>query len=476
MKFRTGASHSCAGLILLVLLRGTGAAELPSAADVARQAQRLLVQTTAADGPGAAILVARGDEVMFRGARGLAQVELGVPLRADQVFRIGSDTKQFAAVTILKLVEQGRLSLTDPLSKFLPDYPGGAHITVHELLNHTSGIKDYTEIDGYFRAAIREDLDTGKLVAVFKDQPVDFAPGTNWKYDNSGYVLIGAIIEKITGKPWHQAMRDLVLAPLALTHTRYGADQPVIAGRVAGYSTDEQGHVANAIYISMTQAGAAGGLVSTLDDLFHWSRALHTGKVLEPDSYRRMVTPVPTRSGTPTDYGYGIFTRELRGEHAFEHGGRIAGFSSDMLYLPGPAITVVVLANTDSAPTSTDLLAARLAARALGRPYPERHPMTLSAAQMQALSGVYQIADGERRTITINDGKLYTAHGGGPAHALLAASADELYFDEVLDYFTVDRDAAGKVVALEKYPGGEPPAERWSKLDEAPPAVEPRRN
>jgi CubicO group peptidase (beta-lactamase class C family) len=464
--------RSCTGFVLLVLLGSAVAAERPSSAEIAREAQRLLVDATPAEGPGAAILVARGDEVIFRDARGMAQMELGVPLRADQVFRIGSDTKQFTAATVLKLVEQSRLSLTDPLSKFLPDYPNGSHITVHELLNHTSGIKDYTEIDGYFRAAIREDLDTAKLVAVFKDQPVDFAPGTNWKYDNSGYVLIGAIIEKVTGKPWHEAIRERVLAPLALTHTGYGGDQPIIAGRVAGYSADERGHPSNAIYISMTQPGAGGGLVSNVDDLFHWMRALHTGKVLDADSYRRMITPVPTPSGKPVDYGYGIFTRRIRGERALEHGGSIPGFSADMLYVPAAAISVVVLANTDSGHTDSGTLAAELAAIALGRPYPKRHPAALSATQMQALVGVYKSTDGERRTIALRDGRLYTAHAGGPAHAMLASSADELYFDEVLDYFTVIRDATGKVIGLEKFTGGEGPAEHWAKLDAPLPTSE----
>jgi D-alanyl-D-alanine carboxypeptidase len=473
VKSWVNISCSCAGLILLVALRGVIAAEFPPKAEVAQQAQQLLVEATTLDGPGAAILVARGDEVIFRGARGLAQMELGVPLRADNVFRIGSNTKQFAAVTVLKLVEQGRLSLTDPLSKFLPDYPNAANISVHELLNHTSGIKDYTEIDGYFRAAIREDLDTTKLVAVFKDQPVDFAPGMNWKYDNSGYVLIGAIIEKVTGKPWHEAIRETVLSPLALTHTGYGADQPIIAGRAAGYSTDEQGHASNAIYISMTQPGAAGGMVSSVDDLFHWLRALHTGKILKADSYHRLITPVPTPSGQPSDYGYGVFTRTVRGEHALEHGGSIPGFSSDTLYIPGPAITVVALANTDSGHPDTALLTATLAASALGRPYPTRHPVTLTTAQMQALTGVYKLKDGERRTISVRDGKLYTQHGEGPPHVLLAVSENELYFDEVLDYFTVTRDDAGKVIALEKFPSGEPPAEHWPKTDEALPAAEP---
>ncbi|MGH9644614.1 MAG: serine hydrolase domain-containing protein, partial [Terriglobales bacterium] len=270
-RARIKVSRSCVWSVLIAVLlpHGAFAAEPPSVAEVAKQAQQLLVDATTPDGPGAAILVARGDQVIFRGARGMAQMELGVPLRADDVFPIGSDTKQFAAAAILKLVEQGKLSLTDPLSRFLPKYPNGSHITVHELLNHTSGIKNYTAIQGYMRATVREDLDTRQLIAEFKDQPSDFPPGTGWEYNNSDYVLIGAILEKVTGKPWHEAIRELVLAPLALNHTEYGADQPLIPGRVAGYSTDENDRISNADYISMTQPGAGGGLVSNVDDMFH---------------------------------------------------------------------------------------------------------------------------------------------------------------------------------------------------------------
>ena len=198
------------------------AAERPSAAEIAPQAEKILGDATTADGPGVAILVARGDKVIFRGARGMAQMELGVHLSADPLFRIGSNTKQFTAVTILKLVEQGRLSLADPVSRFLPDYPNGAHITIHELLNHTSGIKDYTEIDGDFRTAIRQDLDTKACLPYSRICRSTSHREVTGNTDNSGYLVLGAIIEKITGKSWHEAMNELAFAPVALWHTYFG--------------------------------------------------------------------------------------------------------------------------------------------------------------------------------------------------------------------------------------------------------------
>lgn len=454
-------------LLLAVFVHAAVCVAAESEPALTRLAQTLLADSTDAAGPGTVILVARGDDVLFRGARGNAEIELGVPLSPDDVFRIGSNTKQFTAAAILKLVGQRRIAIDDPLSRFLPDYPNGAHITVEELLRHTSGIRDYTEIDGYFDAAIRQDLGTQKLIDVFKDLPVDFPPGADWKYSSSGYVLLGAILERVTGKPWHVAMHELLLAPLALGHTGYDDGTTLIARRALGYSVDAAGGTINAPYISMTQAAAAGGLVSSADDLLRWMRALHAGKVLQPDTYRLMTTVVPTRSGRPTDYACGLATLRIRGEPAFEHVGRDPGYMSETLYVAKPAISVVVLMNTDRPRADVTVMAARLAAVAMGRPYPERHATALTRSEMQALAGVYQRGAGQR-TIVARDGRLYTKRDGGSEHVLNAASANELYFDEVLDYFTVTRDASGKVVALEEFSNGETPPLHLPKRGNGP--------
>lgn len=177
------------------------AAQPPSDADIARQAQRLLADAYLAGGPGAAILVARGDRVLYRGARGAADIELGVPLAPDQVFRIGSVTKQFSAAGLLKLVESGKVSLDDPLSKYLKGYPNGDAITVRQLLDHTSGVKSYTDLSGVMDGPIRRDLDTAALVDSFNGEPADFAPGAGWAYNNSGYVLAACGGRVVVGAP-----------------------------------------------------------------------------------------------------------------------------------------------------------------------------------------------------------------------------------------------------------------------------------
>ena len=201
-------------LVLCIGLFATAAtaAALPSDAEIAAYGERLLAEAVPdADGPAVAVLIARRDTVLFQGARGRASIELGVAATPETVFRIASVTKQFSAAALLALIDDGRATLDDPLSKYLPDFPNAASITLAQLLNHTSGVRSYTDIPGYMDTRIRADLDTAGLIAVFRDEPVDFKPGERWAYNNSGYILVGAVIEKIAGKPWHVVLQERVL-------------------------------------------------------------------------------------------------------------------------------------------------------------------------------------------------------------------------------------------------------------------------
>lgn len=458
-----------------LILTGTGDAAVlspPSDAAVAQAARKALEQSVAANGPGAVVLIAKGDRVMYRDARGLAQLELGVPLSAYHVFRIASVTKVFTAATVVKLAEQGKLSLDDPLAAHLPDFPRAGEITLRQLLNHTAGVSD-TDVDpqpGFPRRVV----DTATLVAEIRKRPLDFPPGTRWSYSNAGYVLLGAVIEKVIGGPWHAAAQELLAQPLGLRDTRYGDESALIARRVAGYTTDSRTRaVRNAPAISSSIPAAAGGLVSTADDLLRWMRALTDGRAVGRHGFEQMMAPPDKLPPSAERYGLGLYLWSVRGHLMVGHTGQIDGFASILAYLPEQDITIVVLANDDS--FDARIVGRRLAAIALGDPYPEVVPATPSPDTLRALAGTYRYDEKTLQTLSIRDGKLYSQREGRSAIPLQIGADGRLYFvPDELSYFVPVRGADDKIVRLDFFRNGEgaarplprvEQAERWTQPD-----------
>jgi CubicO group peptidase (beta-lactamase class C family) len=433
---------------------------LPSAAteDLAARARAMLAADVASGNPGAAVLVARGDQVLYRGAAGMASLELGVPLSADQRFHIGSITKTLTAATVLKLAAMHELSPDDTLDRYLPDFPNGARITLAQLLDHTSGVSDDWE------ASPAETLDTQALVKRIASKAPDFAPGTAWRYSNSGYMLLGAVIERVTGQPWDRAIRELVLAPSGMEHTLYGGDESIVPGQVDGYSVDAKGAIVRAPFASMTGPAAAGAMTSSVDDLFKFLRALH-GDLLPPAMLHAMTSPKATVNGQPVPYGYGIAIGTVRGKPVLEHTGGIPGFAAQFTYFPEQDVSVVVLANTDGGQPNPRALAHRLGALAVGDPYTAWIPRALSAREAQALAGSYRISADSTHTLGIRDGKLTIRREGGPERELAAAAGDVLYYaSDGTDYIHVVRDAKGRPIALEFHADGMPASRKEPRL------------
>ena len=225
-----------AAIILSITLLGNILQAAPQTpAPLAAQVDSLLSSVYKSGEPGAALLIMKDGQVLVRKAYGMADLELGIPLEPDMVFRIGSMTKQFTAVAALMLIEQGKLALADPITKFLPDYPiQGKTITIEHLLTHTSGIQSYTDMDSW-RPLLRKDMNLTELIGVFKDQPMQFAPGERWRYNNSGYVLLGAVIEKVAGMSYESFLQKNIFDPLGLKNTFYGSATRVIPRRIPGY-------------------------------------------------------------------------------------------------------------------------------------------------------------------------------------------------------------------------------------------------
>src|SRR5436190_23132885 len=294
---------------------------------------------------GVSVGVARKGQVIVAKGYGLADVELEVPANKDTMFRIGSVTKQFTAAAIMRFVEQGRLSLDDDLSKYLPDFPmQGNTVTIRQLLTHTSGIPSYTEQDEWYKL-IPQELANDELLAMVKGKPFDFKPGEQHKYNNTAYYMLGMIIEKISGKTYAEHMEAEFFKPLGLERTCYGFNTPIIKNRARGYGATD-GQLENAPHLGMSQPFAAGSLLSTGEDLVKWSMALTRGKVVTPESFAMMSTPTILPSGENTHYGFGLEIAEWEGRPAIQHGGGIHGFNSMLVYLPSEDVHIAVICNS----------------------------------------------------------------------------------------------------------------------------------
>ncbi|MEO7814568.1 MAG: serine hydrolase domain-containing protein [Sphingomicrobium sp.] len=421
--------------VVVAALLVSAAPAVALSADFKVKADQLLADAYAANGPGAAVIVTENGKTVYAAGRGMADVARKVAITPATRFRLGSITKQFTAAAIMKLVEQGKVSLDDPQTKFLPDYPApNGKATVRQLLNHTGGMMPYTQIPGFMEASAGRAYSTEQLIAAFKDVPPQFAPGAKYAYNNSGYVLLGAILEKITGKSWDQAVGDLVTSPLKLASIRSGIGMDGTPGMATGYS-DEEGKTVPAAKIHMSVPHGAGALVGTVGDLARWGQALHHGKVVAPASYAAMIAPTTTADGKTEPYGFGLQTGDVRGRREIGHGGGINGFSTDSLFLPEQQIFVAVFANSDSPRIETSVVARKLAALAVGDAYPTFTKAAIDPKTLDPAFGVYDFGSA-KRTFFARDAKMFMQREGGPALEVFSAGGHRFFYGaESLSWF-----------------------------------------
>ncbi len=398
------------------------------------------------DQPGGVVLVARGDRILHHRAFGMANLEWNAPMTTDALFSIASMTKQFTAVAVLQLVEQGRLSLADTVGRFLPGYPTPIKaVTIEQLLTHTSGIANARNA-GSLLAAGRGWLSAEQVMATFKDQPLDFAPGSRWSYSNAGYQLLGYIVEKVVGEPFPEYLERTLLAPAGMTRSLWGDDTRVIAHRAIPYLF-VRNRVENANNANVQIAWAAGALQSTAADLLRWQRALVTGRLLRDSTLRRAWTPARTTSGDLTDYGYGWFIGTLQGHALVEHGGNMGGFMSHAMYLPDDSLLVVVLLN-GRGNRLPELTATAIAAIALGKPL-VRRALVVSADSLQQYVGQYLNAQRAAIHIGIEQGRLYYQRENNPRIRMTLYEPDRVFFDDTALIGEFVRDTSGRIVRLE---------------------------
>lgn len=413
-------------------------------------------------GSGAAVLVSRDGRILFEKAYGLASIEHRVPATPRTRFRIGSISKQFIAAAILKLAEEGRLRVEDKLSRFIPDYPRGDEVTVHHLLTHTSGIHSYTAKPDFIREA-PVGVETEEHIKSFKDDPYDFDPGKKWAYNNSGYFLLGHIIEKVAGVPYGDYLRATFFEPLSMRDTGVHQASAIIPDEATGYSF-EDGTLRKAINWDMSKAGGAGSLYSTVGDLHRWNEALFAGHVLKESTLKAAFTPVAVEGEDRSEareegYGYGFAIQRLRGRPEIGHGGGLNGFLSYLLRLPEERFTVAVLVNCAPPPPDQDpsRLARRITELYLGDRLPPREaPVDPGVPEeaLQAIVGRYDYGQGIL-TVTREGRKLFAQLSGQERHQIFPRSANEFFWKVVEAEVKFTRDEKGRVIQAVHRQGGQ---------------------
>lgn len=297
------------------------------------------------NGPGGVFLIAKKGKPVYEKAFGMANLELDAKLNINSIFQIGSMTKQFTAIAILMLEEQGKLKVSDPVAKYIPSYPNGDKITIHHLLTHTSGIKDFTKMKALQDIA-QEEMTPEQMVNFFKNEPVDFAPGKKFEYNNSGYVVLGYIIELASGETYEDFIKKNIFDKAGMTNSYYASDRKIIKNRAFGYHKKSTGYV-NKTVINFSVPFSSGSLMSTLDDMLKWQNALNKNLLLSSKEETKAFTRYKLNNGQEIEYGYGWHLKNINGIPTREHGGSIFGFKSMAVYIPSEDIYVLGFSNCD---------------------------------------------------------------------------------------------------------------------------------
>lgn len=437
MTFAARAFALALGLALAAAAR----AEVP----LAEQLDKALAPLFKPDAPGAAVIVTKDGVPVFRKAYGLADPDRNLPLQPEMQLRLGSITKQFTAVAILMLAEQGKLSLQDDITRFLPGYPAqGQRITLEQLLQHTAGIRNYTAMMS-FPFIAGQDKSVREMIDYFKDEPLDFAPGQRWAYSNSGYFLLGAVIEQASGMGYADFLAQRIFEPLGMHDTAYEGRERNAKRRVAGYREGFLGGYKPAERLSMTLPYAAGALVSTVDDLARWDQAIAAGKLLTAESWKQAFTPCVLPGGAKCGYGYGWTIGSMRGHRMAAHGGDIPGFNSQAIRLPDDKVFVAVLGNGNRNILNTERVAFTAAAIAVGDPFPPQRAIPMTKLALSAFAGTYRMADNGTRNIGFDGGALRFERKGRPALGLQPYAVDKFFLEGTLVTLDFARGPDGAV-------------------------------
>lgn len=406
--------------------------------------------------PAMAILVAKDGNVLYKKGFGYADIKHKIAATPETKFRIGSVTKQFTAAAILKLQENGLLNVNDKLSKFLPGFPRGDEVTIHQLLTHISGIHSYTGKPDFIERVVKT-ITPDSLIAYFKDDPYDFNPGERYQYNNSAYFLLGYIIGKVSGKPYEVYLKETFFDPLQMNNTGVHYAGIKLDNEAKGYSKSGSKYD-EALNWDMSWAGGAGALYSTVGDLLKWNHALHNGKVLRDESYKAAITPVVLKDGKepPNKYGYGLGLNKYRGLNTIGHSGGLHGFLTQLVYFPQEKMTVVMFTNTSDPEVNFD--PNKIAEAWLWNKMDTQSSYSSSSVaptNLQQFKGRYEMTGVGVLTITTTEDKLFAQLSGQPKFEIFAASEYEFFWKVVEARLKFGKDDKGTIDKATLYQNGQ---------------------
>jgi CubicO group peptidase (beta-lactamase class C family) len=372
-------------------------------------------------------LVAKNGTVLLNKGYGYQNDSDKVLNSEHTIFQLGSLTKQFTSAVILKLLQEKKLSLSDKLSKYFPDYPKGDSITIQHLLTHTSGIYNYTNDRNFMSNEITKPASRQKMMALFKDKPLDFSPGSAWSYSNSGYSMLGYIIEEVTKRPYEQVVREYIFTPLHMTHSGFDFTHLKDKNKAIGYFglNDKGGQPAP--IVDSTVSFSAGAIYSTTGDLYLWHHALQQNTVLSKAQQEAAYTPVKN------SYGYGWLIDSIEGKRRVGHTGGIPGFITVISRVPEDNVCIVLLSNASS--QSINDITKSIYAILYNKPYDlpkEKATVMLPAGILKQYEGEYEIKPGLTVMMMVDDGEL-VATPTGQSPKTLHAEKEDFFFEKEED-------------------------------------------
>ncbi|WP_379092579.1 serine hydrolase domain-containing protein [Pedobacter sp. UC225_65] len=384
-------------ILLYTLLFNTSViAQTGPRTSISTSIDNLLSTKYVLNAPGISVLVAKDGNVIYNKAFGSANLELNVPMKADMLFNLGSITKQFTAVAILQLMEQGRLSLQDSIQKYIPNFSSKPHkISIENLLTHTSGLKDYLQMNYSDPYMIRRDFEPKEIIEYFKNELLEFNPGTRYMYSNSNYILLGYIIEIITGKTYENYLQENIFNVLGLKNTYCDNSSRIFPNRTYGYKKSTNYEKAD--YWGASIPYAAGTLISNTEDLLIWQNGLLDGKLLKKQTLEKAFMPFSLNDGTKINYGYGWMINTINGSLGISHGGAITGYRTIEVYYPEQGIYIVVLGNCDC--TRTEELFTAISGIVIGKSSQTEFKQT--DVVLNKYIGVYALTSNSKRKIKI---------------------------------------------------------------------------